>query len=125
MRYFLSSSYQVLVHSHTLPLISHAPTGLVPCGKVHTAVVPPNPEPVASLSQVLAAVLSKPSPHGYSRPSVPREARSHSPSSGKRITYPSGTATIFLAIQLQYASASKKHTPTTGTIGLLNSMLCQ
>ncbi len=83
--------YQLAHHSQTFPAMSWQPKGLTLFTYFVTEVVPLIPDP----SQ-LHLSLSKSSPQGYVRPSVPRAAFSHSCSVGNR-----------LPAQLAKASASK------------------
>src|SRR5215207_8197130 len=75
-----------MVHSQTLPAMSRQPAGLAPPGYAPTGVVPATP-----LSRVLASAASHARPHGKARPSLPRAARSHSASDGRRKTWGLGT----------------------------------
>src|ERR1700690_104419 len=63
--------------SHTLPDILSAPQGLAPLGKAETGRGSPLP--------TLARAASGSLPQGYSRPSVPRAAFSHSRPVGRRL----------------------------------------
>src|SRR5437016_418112 len=81
--------------------MSWAPYGLTPPGYEPTGAVLPT-----LLSKLFARLESHCSPLGYSRPSTPRAAFSHSASVGNR--WPA---------HWQYALASCQVTPTTGWVG--------
>src|ERR1039458_1791586 len=97
----LSSSYQSSTHSHTLPAMSATPSGVAPAGYNPTGVGFPNFIPKFARFSSGSAF-----PHGYSRPSSPLAAHSHSASPGNRTP-----------AQAQYAAASYQLTPVTGRFG--------
>src|SRR5689334_4832856 len=67
------------VHSQTLPLMSCAPSGVAPRGKLPTRTGPDR-----DADFVFAFATSGRAPYGYARPATPRAAASHSISDGKR-----------------------------------------
>src|SRR5687767_2632974 len=95
--------YGVDVHSHTFPIKSLTPSGVLPRGKLPAIAGPRRFAPA-----VFAAFGSHVFPHGYARPSLPRAAASHSSSLGSRP--PPG------CFQSQYPAASDHWTPVTGRL---------
>src|SRR5687768_7886143 len=97
--------------------MSKLPAALAPLGYAPAGVVPARP-----LSRVLARALSHAAPQGRARPSIPRAARAHSASVGRRKTEDErprdapAASSSFVAVvsHSQNSFASFQLTSTTG-----------